>query len=152
MLVMQKVLNHEDCVMLMTFFPIFVILILIWLFLCFFLFVEKTDWLSLSKRRDNSWDFILSFCKSLRGLPQIVCFVWFSHLTILEWRQWSHLTFNQSTEILIPGVSPFFFLKTSIILHNKNIRGFGTDRMHHGRMAMVTLWCMTKWKFFYLRL
>ena len=29
MLVMQKVLNHENCVMLMTFFPIFVILILI---------------------------------------------------------------------------------------------------------------------------
>ena len=27
------------------------------------------------------------FCKSLRELPQSVCSVWFSHLTILEWRQ-----------------------------------------------------------------
>lgn len=56
------------------------------IFFCFFLFVENTDWLSLSERRDNSWDLIRSFCKSLRGLPQSVCFVWFSHLTILEWR------------------------------------------------------------------
>ena len=60
------------------------------------------------------------FCKSLRELPQSVCFVWFSHLTILEWRQWSHLKFNQSTEISILGFSPFP-LNTSIILHNKKI-------------------------------
>ena len=76
--------------------------------LIFFLFVENTDWLSLSERRDNSWDLILSFCKSLWGLPQSVCFVWFSHLTILEWRQWSHLTFNQSTKM--PGFVPLLFV------------------------------------------
>jgi len=105
MVVMQKVLNHENCVMLMTFFPIFVILILFWFF---FLFVANTDWLSLSERRDNSWDLILSFWKSLRGLPQSVCFVWFSHLTILEWRQWNRLTFNQSIEILTLAFSRFF--------------------------------------------
>ena len=51
-------------------------------------------------------------CKPLRELPQSVCFVWFSHLSILEWRQWSHLTFNQSIEI--PRLVSFFFcLKTS---------------------------------------
>jgi len=88
------------------------------IFFVFFVFVENTDWLSLSERHDNSWDFILSFCISLRGLPQSVCFVWFSHLTILEWRQWSRLTFKHSTEILILGFSRFF-LKTSIILHSK---------------------------------
>ena len=49
------------------------------------------------------------FCKSLRELPQSVCSVWFSHLTILEWRQWSHLMFNQSIEIL--GFVPFFLFK-----------------------------------------
>ena len=51
------------------------------------------------------------FCKSLRELPQSVCSVWFSHLTILEWREWSRLTFNQSFEI--PGFvhPPIFCLK-----------------------------------------
>ena len=82
-----------------------------WFFFIFFFFVENTNWLSLSERRDNSWDFILSFCISLRGLPQSVCFVWFSHLTILEWRQWNRLKFNQSTEILILGFSPVFLFK-----------------------------------------
>ena len=42
-LVMQKVLNHEKCVMLMTFFPIFVILILICFFFLLFFFLWKTQ-------------------------------------------------------------------------------------------------------------
>ena len=43
MLVMQKVLNHESCVMLMTFFHIFVILILIRCFVfCLFFPLWKT--------------------------------------------------------------------------------------------------------------
>ena len=90
--------------------------------LIFFLFVENTNWLSLSERCDNSWDLILSFCKSLRGLPQSVCFVLFSHLTILEWRQWSRVTFNQSTEILILGFSPFFFKNFNYFAQQENIR------------------------------
>ena len=105
--------------------------------------MEKTDWLSLSERCDNSWDLILSFWKYLRGLPQSVSFVWFNHLTILEWRQWSHLTFNQSTKILILGFSPFFsFLK--------KLRLFWTTREHQawgsimrpieGWQWIVTLW------------
>ena len=52
------------------------------------------------------------FCKSLRELPQSVCSFLFSHLTILEWRQWSHLMFNQSIETL--GFVPPFLLKTSM--------------------------------------
>ena len=59
MLVMQKVLNHENCVILMTFFPIFVILILIWFFASLFSFVKNTDWLSLFGRCDNSCNLIL---------------------------------------------------------------------------------------------
>jgi len=49
------------------------------------------------------------FCKSLQELPQSVCSVWFSHLTILEWWQWSRLSFNQSIEIL--GFIPPFFVQ-----------------------------------------
>ena len=52
------------------------------------------------------------FCKSLRELPQSMCSVRFSHLTIFERRQWSHLMFDQSIEIL--GFVPLFLLKTSM--------------------------------------
>jgi len=63
---------------------------------------------SFFERCDNSRNLILSFCKSLRGLPRSACSVWFIHLTILECWQWSRLKFNQSTEILILGFVPFF--------------------------------------------
>jgi len=69
------------------------------------------------------------------GIPSECMFCLICHLTILEWWQWSHLTFNQSIEILILGFSPFF-LKTSIILHNKKTQGFRIDREPHWRMAM----------------
>ena len=112
---MQQCNVMESCTMFMTFFPYFMIFILIWLF-------RKTHIDYIFKRCDNSCNLILFFCKSFRGLPQSACSVWFSYLTILEWRQWSRLTFNQSTEIL--GFVPLFFcLKTLIILHSKrNIR------------------------------
>ena len=77
-----------------------------WFWFIFFLSVENTDWLSFSKRRDNSCNLILFFCKSLRGLPQSVCFVW--SLENFEWCKWSHLTINQSIEILILGFVHFF--------------------------------------------
>jgi len=100
----------EICTMFMTFFPIFVILILIW----FFFFLWKTQiayffFKDVITHATSSY----FFCKSLRGLPESVCFVRFSHLTILEWWQWSRLTFNQSTKILILGFS-LSFLKASI--------------------------------------
>ena len=88
------------------------------------------------------------FCKSLRELPQSVCSFWFSHLTILEWRQWSRLMFNQSIEIL--GFVPFFFVK--------NINGWELLigpyvhlRLMHGapHCPSVRLWgtnrCLSSW-------
>ena len=102
MLVMQMVLNHENCVMLMTFFPIFVILI--W----FFSFCGKHRLTIFFKDVITHATSSYFFCKYLWGLPQSVCFVWFNHFTILEWRQWSRLIFNQSKKILILGFAAFF--------------------------------------------
>jgi len=99
------------------------------------------------EKGDNSCNLILSFCKSLRELPQSVCSFWFSHLTILEWRQWSHLMFYQSIEIL--GFVPPFF---------KNIDGWELLidpyvhlRLMHGapHCPSVRLWginrCLSSW-------
>ena len=110
---MQNVLNHENCVMLMTFFPIFVILILIWFF--FFLWKTQIDCLFL---KDVITHETSSYLLQIALGTPLKCIFLFNHLTIFGWRQWSHLTFNQSTKILILGFSPFF-LKTSIILHSK---------------------------------
>ena len=88
----------KNCAMFMTFFPLFD-------FFC--VWKTQIDCLFFD-RCDNSCNFILSFCKPLWGLPQSVCSVWFSHLKILEWQQWSRLTFNESTKILILGFPPFF--------------------------------------------
>ena len=60
------------------------------------------------------------FCKSLQELPQSVCFVWFSHLTVLKWWQWSHFTYNQSIEILILGF-PLSFKNFDYSAQQKNI-------------------------------
>ena len=82
---------------------------LILIFFCFlFCFLWKTqiDCLFLKDVITHVTSSYLFKC--LWGLPQSVCFVWFSHLTILEWRQWSRLIFNQSTKILILGFSLFF--------------------------------------------
>jgi len=130
---MQQCNAMEICTMFITFFPIFVILILIW----FFPFCGKHR-LTVSFLKDviTHANSSYLFCRSLRGLPQSVCSAWFSHLKILEWRQWSRLTFSQSIKIWILGLSPFLFLKTLIILHSKKTQGFGTNGMHHWRMAM----------------
>jgi len=80
----------------------------------------------------------LIFCKFLWELPQSICSVWFCHLTILEWRKWNRLTFNQSIEILILGFVPL--LKTLIILYNKKTPVFGINRTHHW---MMTIDCYT---------
>ena len=81
--------------------------ILIWLIFVYFPFLWKTQigylFLKYVITHETS---SYAFCKSLWGLPKSVCFVWFSDLTILEWQQWSRLTFNKSTEILILGISP----------------------------------------------
>ena len=58
------------------------------------------------ERGDSPCNLILSFA-NLSENSLRVCFVWFSHLTILEWWQWSRLMFNQSIEIL--GFIPPFF-------------------------------------------
>jgi len=119
-LCMQQCNAMKNCTMFMTFFLIFVILILVW---SFFLFLWRTqiDCLFL-ERCDNSCNLILSFANLFGNSFRV--YVLFNLVT---WQFWSYdngaiLTFNQSTEILILGFSPFF-LKTSIILHNKrNIR------------------------------
>ena len=114
-LCMQQCNAMENCTM--TFFPSFVILILIWLF-CFF--VENIDWLSLFEKRDDSCNLILFFANLFGDCLRV--YVLFDHLKILEWRHKSRFTLNQSTELLILGFSPFL-LKTLIILHSKkNIR------------------------------
>ena len=46
------------------------------------------------------------------------------------------MTFNQSTKVLIIGFVPFFLFKNFNYSTQQEIYGFGTDRMHHGRMAM----------------
>ena len=97
----------ENCTMFMTFFPIFVILF--WFdSLCFFLFMENKDWLSLSERHDNSWDLILSFANFFRDFLRV--YVLFD---VATWQFWNDSNgaiwkFNQSTEILILGLVPFF--------------------------------------------
>ena len=78
------------------------------------------------------------------------CMFWFNHLTIFEWRQWSHLTSNQSIEILILGFIPFFLFK--------NIDGWELLfcpyvhlRLMHGapHCPSVRLWgtnhCLSSW-------
>ena len=88
------------------------------------------------------------FCKSLRELPQSVCSVWFSHLTILEWRQWSRLMFNQSIEIL--GFIPFFFVE-NIDGWELLICPYVHLRLMHGapHCPSVRLWgtnrCLSSW-------
>ena len=73
------------------------------------------------------------FRKSLWGLLQSVSF------DLIAWQFWmiigSHLTFNQSTELLILGFIPLC-LKTLIIQHSKKLYGFGSDHMHYWRMAI----------------
>ena len=96
MLIMQKVLNHENCVMLMTFFPIFVILILIWFF---FLWKTHIDCLFLEDMIIHATLFF--FFLQISSMTPLECMFLFDHLKILEWRQWSCFTFNQSTETLI---------------------------------------------------
>ena len=83
------------------------------------------------ERGDNSCNLIRSFCKSLRQLSQSVCSIWFSHLTILEWRQWSRLMINQSIEILgfVPLlICPYVHLR---LMHNAppcpSVRLWGTN-------------------------
>ena len=114
------VLNHENCVMLMTFFLFFIILI--WFFFLFFLLWKtQIDCLFLKGVIIHATSFYLFFLQISSGTPSECRFC------LITWQFWSYdngaiLTFNQSTEILILGFSPFF-LKTSIILHNKrNIR------------------------------
>ena len=143
MLVMQKVLNHENRVILMTFFPIFVILILIWFF-DFFSFVENTDWLSLSGRRDNSCNLILFvFAKLFRDSLRV--YVLFDHLKILEWWHESRLTFNQSTKILIIG---FSFKNFHYSAQQEKHKALGSIvRPLEGWQWIVTLWYVTKWNF-----
>ena len=55
---MQQCNAMKNCAMFMTFFPLLVILIFSFFF-CFC--VKNKDWLSLSKRWDNSCNLILSF-------------------------------------------------------------------------------------------
>jgi len=120
----------------------FVILILIFFHI---------DWLSLFERCDNLCNLILSFWKHLRGLPQSVCFVWFCHLTILEWWQWSHLTFNQSIEILTLGFS-LFSKNLDYSAQQEKYKVLGPIACTiEGWQWIVTLWYMTKWSFLDLR-
>ena len=100
------------------------------------------------EKGDNSCNLILSFCKSLREFPQSVCSFWFSHLTILEWRQWSHLMFNQSIEIL--GFVPPFFVE-NIDGWELLIGPYVHLRLMHGapHCPSVRLWgtnrCLSSW-------
>ena len=105
-----------------------------------FFYVKNTDWLSLFERYDNSCNLILSFA-NLFG-DSLKVYVWFNHLTIFGWRQWNSLTFNQSTEILILGFVPFFFLFKMF---------YYSTQQGNIRLWVVTLWYVTKWNFPELR-
>ena len=107
------------------------------------LFVGNIDWLSLSGRHDNSCNLIFFFLQISLGTPLECMLVWSSHLTIFEWQQWSCLTFNQSTEILILRFSPFFFKNFDYSAQQQNIRLW--DRLCV--QWIVTLWFVTKWNF-----
>ena len=63
---MKKCNVMESCTMFITFFPYFVIF-------DFDLIFWKTQIDCPFERGDNSCNLILSFCKSLRELPQSVC-------------------------------------------------------------------------------
>ena len=76
---MEKVLNHENCLMLITFFPIFMILILIQFFL---VFAENIDFLSLFGRHDNSCNLILYIFFENRFRNSLRVYVLFDHLKI----------------------------------------------------------------------
>ena len=73
--------------------------------------MKNTNLLSLFERCVNSCDLILSLWNLFGNSLRMYAFVWFSHLTILEWWKWSCLICNQSTEILIIGFIPFFLFK-----------------------------------------
>ena len=80
--------------------------------------------------------------------PSKCCSVWFSHLTVLEWREWSRLMFNQSIEIL--GFVPFFFVK-NIDGWELLIGPYVHLRLMHGapHCPSVRLWgtnrCLSSW-------
>ena len=75
------------------------------------------------------------------GIPQSVCYVWFSHLTNFGWRQWSCLTLNQSTEIR----------EKFDLFYTTKIYGFGTNCMHNwGWQWIVTLGIWPSETFFFL--
>jgi len=80
-----------------------------WFFLFFFFFLWKTQIYCLFMKdvithETSSYLFANLFGDSLRVYVLFDLVTW----QFLEWRQWSCLKFNQSTEILILGFSPFF--------------------------------------------
>ena len=103
-LCMQQCNVMESCTMFMTFFPYFMILILIWLF-------RKTQIDCPFERGDNSCNLILSFANlSWNSLRVYVLF------DLVTWPFWSDD--NGAVWLLInplksQGLSPFLCLKTS---------------------------------------
>ena len=93
---------------LIIFFP-FSFFFVSFCFFFVFLFLKNTDWLSLSERCDNSCNVILSFANLFEDSLRVHVLI--NHLTIFGCRQWSHLTFNQSSKILILGFVPLFLFK-----------------------------------------
>jgi len=94
----------------------------IWFSLPFFSFVENIDWLSLSRRCDNSCNLILSFlfffCKSPWGLLQSVCFVWsLENLSDANGAVWHSINRN-----IDPRVFPFPFKNFDYSAQQENIR------------------------------
>ena len=83
--------------MFMKFFPYFVILI-------WFLFFWKTQIDCPFERGDSPCNIILSFANLFGNSLRVYVLFDFDNF---GWWQWSHLTFNQSIEILILGFSSF---------------------------------------------
>ena len=93
----------------LLYFFLFLFFLFLFVFFFVFLFLKNTDWLSLSERCDNSCNVILSFANLFEDSLRVHVLI--NHLTIFGCRQWSHLTFNQSSKILILGFVPLFLFK-----------------------------------------